>query len=926
MLVCASEIQNYPAVQNNRRRDSESFLLPAHPDLIEGKLANGFSYIILPNANPAGRFEAHLEVLSGSAHELENQQGVAHLLEHVAYMGSPKRQLISGTGSRTNAYTDFHHTVFFAACPTMAPDQFWKRPMLPMALDALLDVMTTTVDDDRLEKERAAVLSEASMVNKMEYRVECQVLSALHSENRISARFPIGKEYLIKAWTKEDVQLFHSTHYRPDNVILFVVGDVDVKTTVDAIKQKFGGLKPKVDSRLIFKQSGEFPETSMQAVSRHFPPVVHRWSCSSQEAAVFVPTPLVAPAPLAPNQASLDGALPTPRIFKHELLQSFSFHLFAKRPIEPITSFESLRRDVMRRMALSALQIRFNVQQRQDPLFTFVDFNQLNWPREGCAVCSLDLTADPSNWREAVKLAVREIRRLGIFGLTANELVRYKQAVLSEAEQSVAQAEQLGSEEVLNQLMEAESCGHTYMAPDTRLEHTEAALDSITVDDVNAVARELCEHLSHIDPTDGVRPAAVVACAPVVSRDGSSFAVSDADVADAIQEALLETLEPLPDTVVPDTLIPVEELEAKAKLTPPMWVPTQGKGAADGNGKNPLGIEQRRLANGLRVNLVSMPAEPQRACVRLYVPGGRMLEKKGQEGSVLLGSRTIQEGGAFLDKTREEVELFCIDHMVMVDIVTSEDSLVFDFQTVTTPGPGGKVTGLEACLQVVHIIMTDFLYEKDAFARAKQGFHEHYDSIVKGLETACQEQLAASLSGGDSRLLSPNHSQLDQLSLDVCRDAVTRQLGADAVEVSISGDAPMSVLTNLALRYLGTIPPPATQRVLEQPSINAHLTVAKADKDKPLVVFLSDSDERAMGYVAGPAPNKWGVFADGSTLSDALRAMNGGRLDERRAHPMFGHVVMLILQDVSRLSHLCCIEPLFFVHPFVVLFNLSFLV
>ena len=45
--------------------------------------------------------------MSGSAHELERQQGMAHLLEHVAYMGSPKRQLISGTGSRTNAYTDF---------------------------------------------------------------------------------------------------------------------------------------------------------------------------------------------------------------------------------------------------------------------------------------------------------------------------------------------------------------------------------------------------------------------------------------------------------------------------------------------------------------------------------------------------------------------------------------------------------------------------------------------------------------------------------------------------------------------------------------------------------------------------------------------------------------------------------------------------
>ena len=712
-----------------RSSKDQSQSLPEHPDLVQGKLPNGFTYIILPNAIPAGRFEAHLEVLSGSAHELERQQGIAHLLEHVSYMGSPKRQLISGTGSRTNAYTDFHHTVFFAACPTMTPDQFWKKPMLPMALDALLDVMTTQVDDDRLEKERAAVLSEASMVNKMEYRVECQVLAALHAENRVSLRFPIGKENLIKKWTKEDVQLFHSLHYRPDNVILFVVGDVEVASTIETIKQKFGGLKPKVDHQLLFRQSGEFPAQSMQEVSRHFPPVVHRWSCSQDEAAVRVPAGLVAPAPLPRDQQVANGALPLPKIFTHELLQSFSFHLFAKRPIEPIVSEQALRRDLMRRMALSALQIRFNVQQRQDPLFTFVDFNQLNWPREGCAVCSLDLTTDAAQWRPAVKLAVQEIRRLGIFGLTPSELGRYKQAVLAEAEQSVAQAEQLGSEEVLIQLMEAESCGHTFMDPRRRLAATAAALESIGVDDINAVARELCEHLSHIDPQGGVRPAAVVACAPVLERSGAPFTVTEEQIAEAMLEALAEPLEPLLDTPVPDTLITPEELQAKAAITPPQWAPLEGKAAKEG--KNRLGVVQRRLSNGLRVNLMSLDAEPQRANVRLYVPGGRMLERPGQEGSVLIGARTIQEGGAFLHMSREEVELFCIDHLVMVDIVTSEDALVFDFQTTVTPGPGGKVTGLEACMQVAHIILTDFKYEEDAFARAKQGFHEHYDSIVK---------------------------------------------------------------------------------------------------------------------------------------------------------------------------------------------------
>lgn len=106
--------------------------------------------------------------------------------------------------------------------------------------------------------------------------------------------------------------------------------------------------------------------------------------------------------PTQPSLDALSGGVtdspttaqtPTLRLFTHELLKSFSFHLFAKRPIEPITTEAALRRDVMRRITLSALQIRLNVQQRQDPLFTFVDFNQLNWPREGCAVCSLDMTA-----------------------------------------------------------------------------------------------------------------------------------------------------------------------------------------------------------------------------------------------------------------------------------------------------------------------------------------------------------------------------------------------------------------------------------------------------------------------------------------------------------------------------------------------------
>ncbi|CAN0372093.1 unnamed protein product [Laminaria digitata] len=57
----------------------------------EGMLPNGLRYIILNNQSPPERFEAHLEVFAGSADELDSQQGMAHLVEHVAYMGSRKR-------------------------------------------------------------------------------------------------------------------------------------------------------------------------------------------------------------------------------------------------------------------------------------------------------------------------------------------------------------------------------------------------------------------------------------------------------------------------------------------------------------------------------------------------------------------------------------------------------------------------------------------------------------------------------------------------------------------------------------------------------------------------------------------------------------------------------------------------------------------
>jgi len=66
------------------------------------------------------RFEAHMEVHVGSIDEEDDEQGIAHMIEHVAFLGSKKREKLLGTGARSNAYTDFHHTVFHIHSPTRA--------------------------------------------------------------------------------------------------------------------------------------------------------------------------------------------------------------------------------------------------------------------------------------------------------------------------------------------------------------------------------------------------------------------------------------------------------------------------------------------------------------------------------------------------------------------------------------------------------------------------------------------------------------------------------------------------------------------------------------------------------------------------------------------------------------------------------------
>lgn len=924
--------------------------LPFHPAVQSGILDNGFSYVFLPNRSPPGRFEAHLQVFSGSSDELEPQQGIAHLTEHVAYMGSRKRERLFGTGSQTNAYTDFHHTVFYAACPTVAPGGRGV-PMLPMALDALCDVIEARCDPARIEKERQAVLSEMTMVNTIEYRVECQILSTLHRENRLAKRFPIGKESLIQAWKQDDVKTWHRTHYRPDNVLLYVVGDLDPDEVQKTIEEKFGHLSAERQGSQIKiaglkKEASDLADavvggTMKQAQSWHYPPVRHDFCvgegvkdvldaagdagqlivAEKAESDISVydihlqqPYDLDDKVQFLKEAEMAPGKIIRPHIFKHELLQNFSFHLFAKRPVEPIKDMASFRRGLARRVCLAALQIRLNVGGRSDdPAFTFVEFNQLDSAREGCAVCSLDMTSEPGRWEEAVEKSISEIRKLGLYGVTPGEMERYASALLTDAEQLAAQGDMISHSDQLAYLMETVANGHTFMSPEQSYTVTEQALSTLTVEEVNEAAAELCSHITGLK--DGEATSSGVLVAVACTPKSADMDVDEDKLCAAIRRACTLDVEPVEDVTVPQTLVTAEELDQAMVDHPAKWESGQ---FSDGTPNTPADritrpFTLRRLGNGIRVGISQNAAESQRGHLRLVAPGGRDAEERlgFKSGSLAVGARAMQEGGSFGKFTREQVELFAVDHLIMVEINCNEEALTMDFVFPTTnvgnSGYGDEkqlgITGTESVLQIIREILVDFNWEEDALNRSKQSYRTAHESLGKSLEGTSTESIMEAVASSDQRFLSIDVDTVNAVTLEEAKNAVMSQLIPSDLEISVSGDFVVNDVLDMLLNYLGTIPADVNSEYkVEGKSQDFSGVPALELPGKHLDLELEDSDPRAVAYVAGAAPNSWGFLADGSTVAQRVSEADKRASDydkQRRAHPLFANAALSLVSEIA---------------------------
>ncbi|MDR9805460.1 M16 family metallopeptidase [Rhizobium hidalgonense] len=222
--------------------------LQADTNVHFGTLANGMRFAIMRNATPPGQAAIRLRIGSGSLEENDNQQGLAHFLEHMAFKGSThvaEGEIIRilqrkglAFGPDTNAHTSYDETVYALDLPEVDADTVSTGLMLMRETASEL-----TLDAGAFDRERGVILSEERLRDTPQYRAGLGIMNSLLAGRRATMRAPIGKTDIISNAPVDLVRDYYRANYRPERATLMVVGDIDPAAMEIEIRQRFGDWK-----------------------------------------------------------------------------------------------------------------------------------------------------------------------------------------------------------------------------------------------------------------------------------------------------------------------------------------------------------------------------------------------------------------------------------------------------------------------------------------------------------------------------------------------------------------------------------------------------------------------------------------------------------------------------------------------------------
>lgn len=425
--------------------------LAPDPAVTWATLPNGLRYAIRPNAEPQGRISLRFLVQVGSLHERENEQGLAHFLEHMAFRSSENHEdgsvveklqrLGIGFGPDNTAFTTYDYTIYHLELPNTDPDT------LQTALNVFrIYADGLKFDQQEIDIERGVVLSEMATRDTPGARAAQAAGAFLYPQSRTTIRQPIGTEYHIRKMHAKQFEEFYDAWYRPERMILTVVGEIETEAVSQMITDIFASLiargAPRPEPPL---KTNELPESARPEIGIHRDPGSVGLGLSLSRVTFMPPAP---------------------------------------------TDYAGLKRDVNTSLAFHMLQKRINKLARErgsshgNPQVYYG--SQIN----GWRISSLSLPTKIMAWRLVVRAADQELRRGLLYGFTATELRTAKKNFSAYYQQEVRAASTMSSVQIATALANSIAYDQVYSDAEITQENIQPLIEGATLESCHQALRD----------------------------------------------------------------------------------------------------------------------------------------------------------------------------------------------------------------------------------------------------------------------------------------------------------------------------------------------------------------------------------------------------------------------------------------------------
>jgi len=554
--------------------DEHSKPIPEDSRVTKGVLQNGMHYFIQQNQRPENRAELRLAINAGSILEDEDQLGLAHFVEHMAFNGTEnfeKSELVDylesiGTrfGADLNAYTSFDETVYMLQVRTDSAELFDKGMLV------IKDWANgVTFEHEEIDKERGVVESEWRSNLSPDQRMQQKYFPVLFHNSMYADRLPIGDPDILRNADYDAVKRYYRDWYRPDLMALVVVGDIDVASVESQIKSLFGKIS----------NVGEPRTRKEYSIPRHDETLV---SIVSDKEASFTQLQLM---------------------YKHD-----------KKHIKDLNDFrESLVSTLYNRM----LGLRFEeIKKQPNPPFIFANSGY------GSSVGDMDTYTSfayvPEGMAaQALEAILIENKRVLLHGFTAGELERAKKQSLEGAEKNFKEMDKTESGRLAMRYVYNYLDANPIPGPDQNLELYEKFLPTITLDDVNGLAKKWIRDQSRV----------VIITGP--EKEGVSLPSED-EVRILLDKTASVNVDPYVDDVIDAPLFEKE-------LSPVSITKMEAFENVD--------VDYLELENGVEVYLKKTNFKNDEILVNGFSPGGSSLYSDDDYANASNAASVVRESG-----------------------------------------------------------------------------------------------------------------------------------------------------------------------------------------------------------------------------------------------------------------------------------------